>query len=78
MRGAPGTPKPRRLLTLDGVTHPLATWARLVGMAPSTIAWRLNHGQTVEEALQPVRSGFVRAVEAYLDAQQQEQKEDTR
>ena len=74
MRGAPGRPKPRRLLTLNGVTHPLATWARVVGMPASTIAYRLNHGQTVEEALRPVPSGFVQAVEAYLAAHQEKER----
>jgi len=70
MRGNHGRPKPRRLLTLNGVTHPLATWARVVGMPASTSAYRLNHGQTVEEAFQPVQSGFVRAVAAYLETQE--------
>lgn len=66
MRGAPGQPKPRRLLTLDGETKPLGTWARERGMAPSTVAYRLTHGATVAEALCPLPQGFVRAVETYL------------
>ena len=40
-----------RKLTLDGVTLTVAQWARLKGIAVSTIAYRLSKGWTAQEVL---------------------------
>ena len=38
-------------ITYNGQTLTVAQWARIVGIGPKTIAYRLRHGATVEEAL---------------------------
>ncbi|HEY5870048.1 MAG TPA: hypothetical protein VI542_31525 [Candidatus Tectomicrobia bacterium] len=77
MRGNPGTPRPRVLLTYQGQTQPLAVWARSRGMSPQLLGWRLRHGWSIERALTTSsrlddlhRSKFVQAVTAYLTSQE--------
>ncbi len=42
-----------RFITLDGETHCLIDWIRLRGLAPRTVAGRLQRGWTEEQALSP-------------------------
>jgi hypothetical protein len=47
-----------RLLTFQGRTQTLSAWADEVGLAPSTLQYRLRpNGMTVEEALSTPRRG---------------------
>lgn len=39
------------LLTLHGITLPLASWAKILGMGRNTLSWRVKNGWSVEEAL---------------------------
>jgi hypothetical protein len=41
-----------RLLTINGETHPVSEWAKLVGIPAPTIYTRLYHGRTPSEAIQ--------------------------
>lgn len=44
-----------RFITFAGDTCTLAEWGERTGLRPDTIAWRLAHGKTVEQALAPKR-----------------------
>lgn len=40
-------------IVLDGVSRPLRVWAELLGINPSTLASRIQHGMPPSEALRP-------------------------
>jgi hypothetical protein len=40
-----------RFLTLHGLTHPMAEWARRTGISKERIHWRLKAGWSLEDAL---------------------------
>jgi hypothetical protein len=40
-----------RLVSFCGKTQPLSCWAWMVGLAPITLAYRLNHGWPIFKAL---------------------------
>ena len=51
-----------RLLTLDGETKTMAAWAEIVGLAPSTLHYRMSTGMSDREAiLTPPRGGRPKA-----------------
>lgn len=37
-----------RLITVDGETHSLRQWARLVNRNPSTLSYHIQHGDIIE------------------------------
>jgi hypothetical protein len=46
-----------RLLTYNGVTLSMADWAYIFDIRPISLAYRLNHGWSIDKALNtPVRS----------------------
>ncbi len=43
------------LLTVNGVTRCLSDWAAVTGIGAPTIRYRLKHGASPEQALQPIQ-----------------------